>query len=277
MTELSYNINEHDYFAWDAASNSTLSRMKKSPAHCKAYLDMPVEPTAAMRIGSLIHKRVLEPSLFDDSYLLTPEGIDRRTKVGKAAWAEFQEILNGREPIKSNELLLANMISDSIDAHPAASHYLDGGRAEVSAFWQDPEFDFPCKCRFDFLSNTGYIVDLKTTQDASATEFAKSIYKFGYHRQAAMYMDGHTQCTGITPKGFVFIAVEKEPPYAVGVYVLDAESIALGREEYRELLAEFAKCKLENNWPAYSSEVQELSLPNWVFAQRENDVVEGIV
>ena len=74
---------------------------------------------------------------------------------------------------------------------------------------------------------------------------------------------GYTAIIGKPPKGFVFIAQEKKPPYAVGVFLLDEESEDQGREEYRELLKQYSACKNSNAWPAYPSTVQEISLPRW--------------
>ena len=68
MSEIKYNQPDADYFATPAASNSTLSRMKKSPAHCKAYMEEPFEPTANMKLGTLVHTLVLEPGTFHDRY-----------------------------------------------------------------------------------------------------------------------------------------------------------------------------------------------------------------
>jgi hypothetical protein len=69
------------------------------------------------------------------------------------------------------------------------------------------------------------IADVKTTEDASIEAFSKTIAQYGYAQQAAYYMDL------LGASHFVFIAVEKTAPYAVGVYCLDAASIAVGREK----------------------------------------------
>jgi hypothetical protein len=62
---------------------------------------------------------------------------------------------------------------------------------------------------------------------------------------------------------FVFIAVEKTAPYAVGVYCLDAASIAVGRERNMKHLDLFEACHTSGKWPAYSSEIETISLPAW--------------
>ena len=144
---------------------------------------------------------------------------------------------------------------------------LQGGKPEVSVFWQDEDTGEECRCRPDYW-NDGYniIVDLKTTQDASPTGFAKSIANYRYHVQAAFYMQGVYAATGKYPERFVFIAIEKEAPFAVGVYEIDADALALGRELYQRDLRTLQQAKQSQQWHAYPKP-QILSLPKWAFYQ----------
>lgn len=261
--KLIHNMPDTEYFATDAASNSTLGRMKRSAAHCKEYMDTGMVSTAAMKFGSLVHCLVLEPNEFEAKYAVAPVGIDRRTKAGKELWATFTNESEGLEVVKAEDFEEAQKVDASVRAHPAASKLLQEGDAEVSMFWTDPDTGYPCKSRVDFINGMNYLVDLKTTQDASEAEFGRSIGKFGYHRQNAMYMDGYEAVTGERAKGFVFIAVETKPPYAVGVYLLDEDSEDKGRSEYGWLLGEFVACKKSGVWPGYSDAVSTVKLPAW--------------
>jgi exodeoxyribonuclease VIII len=65
----------------------------------------------------------------------------------------------------------------------------------------------------------------------------------------------------------VFLVVEKKPPYAVAVYVLDPESIALGRAEYRRDLQLYAECKRTGVWPGYGDKIQTIGVPQWKLFQ----------
>lgn len=152
---------------------------------------------------------------------------------------------------------------------------------------------------FAILNHVKDIIgDLKTTEDASPEGFAKSIANWRYDVQHAYYMDGtrlaleQGKCnppqegkaelsvywtdpvTGVLcrcrpdfwrgyPKHFAFIAVEKKPPYAVGVYVLDSEGVEIGRAQYQHDLRVYAECVRTGVWPGYGDKIQTISLPAW--------------
>ena len=109
----------------------------------------------------------------------------------------------------------------------------------------------------------GVIVDLKTTRDASPDGFAKSVAQYRYHVQAAFYSDGYKAAFGEAPRGFVFIAVETEPPYLVAVYVASETMTSRGRIEYQTDLDTFRECLATDTWPGYSSSPLTLDLPKW--------------
>lgn len=165
---------------------------------------------------------------------------------------------------------------DAVMAHPAASALLTRipGRAEQSIYWHDPITGVLCRCRPDWWRNDNLPIDLKTTEDASPEGFARSIAKFRYDVQAAFYLDGIELATGKRPQNFVFIAVEKKPPYAVGVYVLDAETLEIGRGLYREDLDNYAKCAKADVWPGYGDKIQTINLPGW-YANKNSHLLES--
>jgi exodeoxyribonuclease VIII len=173
---------------------------------------------------------------------------------------------------------------DAIMAHPAACALLTGcqGVAEYSAYARDTETRVLRRVRPDFWRRDGIVVDLKTTEDASPEGFARSIANYGYDMQHAYYLD--TLSLAIeqsdlpadfedyphSAKQFVFIVVEKKPPYAVAVYVLDEESVTLGRAKYRKALDVYAECKSSGTWPGYGDFVQVIGLPQWHVRQNEH-------
>lgn len=257
-------MNNAEYHAHPAVSKSHLDQVARSPLHYwsryVAEERVVFDPTPAMMLGTALHARVLEPELFTAEYALAP-AVDRRTKAGKETWE--QAAAEGKTLLSSLEWEQVTGMAESVQAHPAARKLLARpGQVELSLFWSDVATDIECKCRPDRLTEDGWVLDLKTTEDASPTGFAKSAANFRYHVQASWYLDGVRQ-SGIDPKGFIFIAVEKRPPYAVAVYAADADMIAAGGREARRCLDLIAECRSTERWPGYGDTVQTLSLPKW--------------
>ncbi|GGH24615.1 PDDEXK-like protein of unknown function [Cribrihabitans marinus] len=201
------------------------------------------------------------------------------------AKAAYADEVGGREILTEEELAQAEAVRASVMAHPVAGKLLDpeAGIAELSCYWKDPETGVQCRCRPDFWRRDGLIVDLKTCLDASPEGFSKSIYNWRYHVQHAFYVDGikaaleqgPNPLNMPAPTHFVFVAVEKTAPYAVGVYMLDAESVDIGRRDYREDLARYAECLTADDWPAYSPQIEPISLPEWVLRRESYEAEEG--
>ena len=247
------------YHALDAVGKSDLDMIAKSPLHWKQAVR---EETPAMRIGSAVHCAVLEPERFATDYAVAPDG-DKRSKAGKEAFAEFEAAHAGKPIISMADWALCEEIQHAVRMHPGAAALLQAGQPEVSALWNDAEFNVGCRARYDWLTPDGLLIDLKTTQDASPAGFAKSCATFRYHVQAAWYLDAYQKAAGDLPLGFIFIAVEKTPPYAVALYELDAEAVDLGRALARRDLARYANAREFGVWPGYSEAIQPLSLPKW--------------
>lgn len=246
-----------------AVSKSQLDHIRRAPAIYKWRLEHKTPPTPAMILGTLTHTAVLEPERFTDEVMVAPK-IDRRTSAGKAEWEAFQIAAEGKTLIDADEMDRLRAIRAAVEAHPSAAKALAQIDAvEQSVFWTDAETGLACRCRPDAVTTAGVIVDLKTTKDASPDGFARSIAGYRYHVQAAFYSDGMQALTGTPPKGFVFIAVETEPPHLVAVYVASAAMIDRGRADYQADLETLRECQATDTWPGYSSSPLQLDLPKW--------------
>ena len=244
-----------DYHADPAVSASHLHAVAASPYHYWSRFLAPDRPpsvqTAAMKLGSLTHCAVLEPNQLASRYGIAP---DRRTNAGKAAVAEMEAA--GIEAVTAPEMEQAMAMAASVRSHQAAAALLRNGKAEQSFWFDDIATGLRCKCRPDWYTG-GTIVDLKTTVDASPKGFAKSVAQWRYHVQQSHYL------AGTFAERFVFIAVEKSYPYAVGVYELDADAVQFGDYERRNNLQTIADCRAISEWPGYGNTIQPLSLPKW--------------
>ena len=256
--ELICNMPAAIYHGTKALSKSGLDQFRKSPAHFRAWQDGTTknESSPALEFGTAVHMAILEPELFALNYTLFTG--DRRNKDGKMAYEAV--IASGKIPLNQEQWDNITGAAAAVHAHPAAAPLLNGIQTEVSCF--DNWMGVKVKARIDGLGKD-YIIDVKTTQDASPIAFAKSCAQFRYHVQAAWYR----QITGI--QRFVFIAVEKEAPYGVACYELDEQAINLGIDIIEEQLRTYVECEQLNSWPCYSSQIQSLSLPAWAARQSE--------
>jgi exodeoxyribonuclease VIII len=244
-----------------AEHKSLLCQIEKSPAHYKCAGNNQPKPTTAQLIGSAVHCLVLEPERFEERYYVCSDKVRRGTK----AWDSIEISANGREILKPDDFAEMLAMRDAVRAHPKACECLDAcAAAEVSIFWRDLKSGLACKGRADSLSvEHRVILDLKTCQDASERGFLRDVVDYKYHWQAAMYCDGAKAVTGHDFM-FVFIAVEKAPPYGVAVYLISEAFIAAGRKAYRDALNEVLFCMTNNTWPCYAEGAVEIQAPAWM-------------
>jgi len=251
-----------EYHARDELSKHDLDQIHRSVSHFLVNRIMPHEETTAMRMGSATHAMILTPDEYEATYIHAPD-VDRRTREGKDIWREFEEKARGKIIIGEKDMLCAAAMADAVLNHPIASRLLRDGEAENSLFWKDKTSGIRCKCRPDYLRVDGLVVDLKTTADASEYAFLKSVLRYRYHVQAALYLAGVEAVEGKVDD-FVIVAVEKEEPYAVAIYRLDEFFLADGKRLYEDALAKYAEyLNHPDPWAGYPKEIQELHLPGW--------------
>lgn len=259
------------YHRWRGASQSRLLTLRdKSPAHMKWEQEHPAEETPTFALGNAVHTAVLQPDIFSARYVRDVEG-DARTKAVKEKRAALRQERPDAIILRATDFDVCLAIRDAVAAHPIAGALLDGP-AERSAVWTDPQTGVTCKARFDQKPNgIDTITDLKTTTDASATAFTRSIYRFGYYIQGAHYLSG-AQTLELDARFFTIIAVEKEPPWGVAVYHLRDDAIQAGADELRPLLETYARCEVTGHWPAYEAKAVEISLPPFAWQQIDERV-----
>ena len=244
-----YNLSAADYYAAEAISNSGLSAIARSPVHFRYGQKI---DTPAMQQGRAIHTAVLEPEIFRETYALAQGRRNKSTDKIELTALEW-ETCKG--------------ITDAIGRHPTCQKLFAEGAPEESIFWHDPDSLLLCKGRPDWThygigaDSRPYLLDLKTTKDASPAGFARAVENYRYHVQAAFYLDGWRAATGRWCDEFIFIAIEKEPPYAIGLYRLPEWKIEEGRNLYHRALATYEWCRDHDEWPSYSEDI--ITLDTW--------------
>lgn len=263
-----------DYFSHPAMSQSKLKDLKKSPRHFWLKHLAPnkiVEPeTDAMRFGSAVHCALFEPDLFHAKYYVAPEDINRRTKAGREQWEGFIAAHPDGLIITQQQLDDINAIVDSVMQKNTTKFLLRNGEFEKEIYWTDAETGIECKGKMDYFIEpcerfpSGIIIDLKTTQNADQNEFSKAILNFGYYNQVAFYCAGikNIYKTDDYPI-FIFIPVEKNPPFECSFFAADENILEIGLKENNKLLNIYKSCINDGHWPGYNDKIQPINLPIW--------------
>ena len=261
MTQGTVQISNAHYHK-DSAISASMQKVMVSHgprAYWNSFLnpDRPEsKPTAAMKLGTLTHCAVLEPDELKKRFVVVSS---RTTKKGKEEEKEAQE--KGLETCTQSDWDLALNMRDAVFAEPAAKELLSFGIAEKSYWWDDEQSGLTCKCRPDWI-NKETIVDLKTSRSgANPNDFSKAVANFKYHLQAAHYLNGVSEA-----KRFIFLVVQSEYPFDIGLWELDKQSLEEGQKLSRDALDKIAECRLLDSYPSWcESGVQSLTLPKWAF------------
>lgn len=260
-------MTEKEYRQHPAISRSELWHIRESPQKFKYYKENPPAPTPSLLFGQVFHKMLLEPGTFDDEFVVAPE-VNRRTKEGKQMLEAFVADHENQTIITAEMYEQAKEMCDAVKREPLAVKLLNGEK-EAPFFWTDEMTGEDCKCRVDVL-NTEYsqpiIVDVKTTADASTDAFIRSAINYGYDFQAAMYSEGVEKNIGKKPL-FVFIAVEKDPPFSVNILQADELMLRRGYDLFREYIGIYHDCKMTGNFYGYLgrlNQINNLALPSYL-------------
>ncbi len=259
------------YDRWPAIRYSYLRHFQHSAQ--RAYYKM-THPESGesldMVFGNASHKAILEPERFEKEYGRS----DQRLTPGKGPWVKFVAANNFKLPLSEEDYDACIAMRDAVWSHPTAGDLLRSpGQNEISALWMDKEFGLPCKGRqdrFGLYQGWPTVIDLKSARDATRRAFGKAINEYGYHEQAAMYLDGFETLAPVNAdRRYVFIVVEKEAPFCVAVYELEAESIEVGRKRYRRHLRQYAACRESGVYGGLGDGMDLISLPSWAMTQDE--------
>ncbi len=295
-------LDEESYHADEALSSTTLKEVRRSPRHAHAKaMKLRGKTTKTLTLGRLLHACVLEPERFAQEYAppldparhpnalrsqddykaccktlgLPVSGTKAllKKRIQEAAedaefWDDLEEAhAQGRTLISQADFEVCAGVLASVEQHAKALKVFSEGVSERSIFWVDPGTGQPCRVRPDYYrEDIGVVFDLKSTADAGFEAFRRDIFRYGYHISAAMYLDG-CRSQGFKATAFAWLAIEKEPPYAIGLYLASPELLEAGEVAYRECLQTYATCRKQGHWPAYSDDFVTIDLPDWVKAR----------
>lgn len=269
------------YHGSEAISHSRLEIFRRRPAlYYKRFIAKSVPPpeSESFAIGSALHALTLEgPDAYAERFATRPEGIDRRTNAGKAAWEKFCAENAGKAVLTQDDADLVVNMHASIHGNETARMLLTGGEAEVTWRASSKSLPLPLQGRTDYFNGAGcalsegrpYVADLKSVDSLDGEEFrnfARAFVNFGYHRQCGFYLPLLQDC-GVRCWDFFFIVVEKREPFGSVVYKPTEDAVSCGIDETVNDLRSLAQCYSRNEWPNMPAGVQEIALPAWYRAK----------
>jgi len=252
-----FEMSDADYFALDALSHSDCKLLLDSPAKFEYLRRNPSDakpPTDDMRFGSAVHAILLGGP--------TVQKVDAdswRTNAAKEMRAEAEA--GGDIALLTDDYKRAFACANAAYEHTLAAKLLAAAdETEVVAIWDDG--DIQRRAKLDARSGR-FGVDVKTTYNAGTDDFGRSAAKYGYASQAAFYMDALTACWGIDNPAFLFVVIEKTPPFLVNVIEIDPYDLELGRRNNRRALDLYRQCRDTDTYPAYGDGINVCEMPKW--------------
>lgn len=242
--------------------------LSKSPAHYRWKRDNP-ERHDYFDLGNAVHVACLEPDQYEERVAVV-EAYDWRTKAAKEERNRIRELHPHRYVLHLGHVdQVEGMVAslrDSADAYGLEIDpwkLLKSGEVEQTFVAKDPETGLMRRARPDcVVLSQKILVDLKTSHDASPRGFSKKRRDMGYDLSAAFHLDTTCMALGESPSDWLYlwVVVEKDPPYAVGLFSASAELLRLGRQKARQALGIVETCQRTGLWIPYSTHIEQLSL-----------------
>lgn len=237
-------------------SSTQAKQILKSPAHLRSYLDEPRTHKPAFDFGHVVHHGVLGTGMV----VKVLDFDDWRTKAAQTARDEAHAA--GLVPMLRKDWKRAEAAIAAVKAHPLAGPLFRGGRPEVSAFAPDPITGLWLRARADYVQD-GVLVDLKTAVDGEPRTFGRAASRLGYRVQDAFYRYVWEQATGEQITRFLFVTVEKTPPYLVDVHEGDDLWVEFGKMDVRRAIDLYARALDTGEWPGRPPIINPLASPPW--------------
>ena len=280
-TSLIESMSNDEYHASPEFSSSQLKDILRSRAHFHSnniLKENERESKKHFDFGTLAHTLFLEPEQFENEFVVGPK-FDRRTKEGKAEAAAWEAANQGKIIIDQEMLDGAHRIANnlrSLSSYQIMQNFK--GMAEASIFFTDPVYALNLRVRPDYHIipcdefPNGLIMDVKTSTDARQFKFSKSCSDFGYDISVAMYREGFQQHYKTEEKPeFFFLVAESTAPFNVKQYRASSLFLSIGEQRYNKAKELLAESLLINEWEGYSTELEDISLPQYMLNQAINN------
>lgn len=235
-------------------SYSSLKEFMRSPLHFIYYRQRKRIMTPALIMGTLVDVLILTPDEYESRFVVMPVDAPRRpsssqlnakkpspeTTAAIAWWEDFHKEHGHKLIISQEDLEQATAMKTAVFTNEDAMYYLSQiEKTQLKLNWTDKDTGLPMVSIPDGVGEC--LVSLKTTADASPSEFQRSAFTFNYHIQSAIELEGLKKTKAAFPDVY-YIVVEKSEPYGVSVLKADKNFLNLGAKKFDHAKKEFKMC-----------------------------------
>jgi hypothetical protein len=223
-----------DHEAYHRGPGLSSTQVKKALISHAVFSHKEHKDSDAMAFGRAFHMALLEPELYEKTYVLAPRfDAHPNSKAYKSARQEWALLNTGKEVIYPDEALAIVGMITAVKCHLGYAN-IPRFDAEIMAITTDLDTGLKVKCKADLFGHA--IIDFKTTSSGLGPgDFLNDIIKWRYHVSAAFYQDIICNITG-ERLPFIVVPVTKKEPYECEYYRLSDEILEEGRKLYKAAL-----------------------------------------
>ncbi len=239
------------------------------------------DKTKSLEWGSLIDTLLLDQERFDDKYAICPETYVNDTGDEKKWNGNANDCKEWLRQHKNKNIIKEKKIDEAVAAlkrirqDEIIANVLTASRFQVMVIgdYHDEKTGIiiPCRALIDLLPPDESIVDLKTCRSAQHEAWKRQIYQFGYHIQAAFYLDLYNSAMPDDKRiEFIHILQENFSPWETGRRMLSEEFLTIGRVNYEYALRLYCKCLATKTWPGYDDGEDGNQINGWTIVEPES-------
>jgi hypothetical protein len=208
--------------------------------------------------GAAFHTRVLEgEQAFHDRFIEEDPPVNPKTgepyKTGIKVQQWLDSAPDGVEFITLEESAKIANMNFAIRNHDVASELLTNGDAEKVL--RQTLCGVECQSKLDYIRPDYHqIIDLKTTQSLDTFEdwiTRKYLFQMSFYRMMVRKACNHNFAVTL-------IAIEKEPPYEIGIWEITPQSLELTDADVMAQLQYYRWCRGNDKWPSKYPEVTKI-------------------
>lgn len=238
----------------------------KSPLDYWWHYENPERPayveSADSKFDKALRMAVFDRTAFDVIYVRTRK-FDFRKPIDVAEHRTMETATLSKGQIMLNTELYDKVLQmrSALLKHPIASKLINGATpsSNVTFNTEGISIQFKPHALHPGFGHGCNLINLTHTKDASESGFSKSADMFGWHRKAAIHIDGTDAIE------MIFILCEDKEPFNIGVYVLDERALDFGRQNYKEAIERYKESAASGVWAGVSPSIVTAGLPEWAY------------